>query len=80
MFGQLETGNSEQILIVPTTGVVFEDNRNWVVKKSSPEAIRIEVQVINETESVATIRPVHLGEIKSGDQVAVSGAIFFFKK
>ena len=80
VFGQLDVGTKEQILVAPTTAIVFDEGKNWVVKQASPEPVKVQVQLVNETESVSSIRPVNSGELKAGDLVAGSGAIFFFKK
>lgn len=80
VFGQIDTGSTDQLLIVPTTAVVFDENKNWVIKQAHPEPLKVEVQVVSESESTSSIRAIKPEDLRPGNRVASTGAIFFFKR
>jgi hypothetical protein len=42
--------------------------------------VAVEVQVVNETDELSSVRPVNAGELKEGDNVASEGGIFLWAK
>ena len=73
-------GSQESLLKVPTEALIFNHNRQFVIKGSDTSPLPVEVHVVSETDDVSSIRPLKDGELKAGDQVASKGAIFLFKK
>ncbi|MBX7231828.1 MAG: efflux RND transporter periplasmic adaptor subunit [Bdellovibrionales bacterium] len=80
IFGEIEVGSQESLLKVPTEALIFNHNRQFVIKGSEANPLAIEVHVVSETDDVSSIRPLKDGELKTGDLVASKGAIFLFKK
>jgi Cu(I)/Ag(I) efflux system membrane fusion protein len=81
VYGTIETGRDSRILEVPTSALVFSQDREYVVKKGknkTPHAV--EVQVVSETEYSSSVRPISDAALRVGDEVVGKGAIFVFRK
>lgn len=79
-FAEIDTGVKQQAFKVPAAAIVFSQNKQYVVKKTGASSVAVAVDVLGESESVATIRPSGNNELRSGDQIAVRGAIYMFKQ
>lgn len=78
-FAEIETGERRQAFKVPAAAIVFNKNRQYVLKKTSKAPIAVPIEVLSETESAATVRPAEGETLKLGDQIAVKGAIFLLQ-
>ncbi|QQR79484.1 MAG: efflux RND transporter periplasmic adaptor subunit [Deltaproteobacteria bacterium] len=79
-FAEFAIQGESHFLNVPTSALVFDKNKQFVIKNESDKPRAIEIQVIHETDNQSTIRPVDPSSLKVGDQVATKGALFIFNK
>jgi len=80
VYGVVQTGASVPILKVPSTALVFNHDKQYVMKGDEKNPVAVEVQVVNETDDLSSVRPVNPGELKDGDSVASEGGIFLWAK
>lgn len=80
VFGEVETGTNEKVLVVPSQSVVFNQGSRYVVKGPEASASAVEVDVIGETNLTSSVKPKASGALREGDEVATSHAIFIFRK
>jgi Cu(I)/Ag(I) efflux system membrane fusion protein len=80
VFGEIQTGNQQPILMVPSSALVFSHDKQYVVKQTSPQPLAIPVEVINESDNVSSIRVAPETGLSAGDMVASKGAIFLYRK
>jgi multidrug efflux pump subunit AcrA (membrane-fusion protein) len=80
VYGTVQTGASQPILKVPSTSLVFSHDKQYVMKGDENNPVAVEVQVVNETDELSSVRPVNAGELKEGDNVASEGGIFLWAK
>lgn len=80
VFAKIEIEGGEQILSVPPSALVFDHNTQYVIKKGNPQPSIIPVRVVSETDSVSSIRPVNLNDLKVGDPILIKGTIFMYDK
>ena len=80
VFGEIQTGNQQPILMVPSSALVFSHDKQYVVKQTSPQPVSIPVEVINESDNVSSIRVAPETGLSAGDMVASKGAIYLYKK
>lgn len=81
VFADIETDAPESSFIVPSTSVVFHQNRRWVLRMktdSKPEAVAVEVLDDNGDET--SVRPLNGYRLDVGDSVMTKGAVFAFKR
>lgn len=78
-FAEIDIGVKRQAFKVPTAAIVFNRNRQYVLKKSGESAVPVPIDVLSESESVSTIHPAGNETLRLGDQIAVKSAIFLFK-
>lgn len=76
--GDIETDSRESSLLVPSSALVFYQDKQWVVKQSEPKPSLVPVEVVNESDNQSAIRAP--GLLKAGDKVLVKGAIYQFRK
>jgi len=79
VFGRINVGSGQQTYEVPTTALVFNQNRQYIIKKASPPQA-IPVDVLNETQTTSSILPLSRGALSSGDVIAMTGAIYLFSE
>ncbi len=80
VYGVVQTGASVPILKVPSTALVFNHDKQYVMKGDEKNPVAVEVQVVNETDDLSSVRPVNPGELKDGDMVASDGGIYLWAK
>jgi len=80
VYGIVQTGANQPILKVPTTALVFRKDQQYVVKGDEKNPLVVQVQVVNETDELSSVRPVKPGELKEGDSICSDGAIYLFSK
>ena len=80
VYGIVQTGANQAILKVPSTSLVFNHDKQYVMKGDEKTPVAVEVQVINETDELSSVRPVNPGELAEGDMVASDGGIFLWAK
>jgi len=80
VYGIVQTGANQPILKVPSTSLIFSHDKQYVMKGDEKNPAVVEVQVVNETDELSSVRPVNPGELKEGDVVASEGGIFLFSK
>jgi multidrug efflux pump subunit AcrA (membrane-fusion protein) len=80
VYGIVQTGENQAILKVPSTSLVFSHDKQYVMKGDEKNPVAVEVQVVNETDELSSVRPVNPGELKDGDMVASEGGIFLWAK
>lgn len=80
VFGSVETGVKHQAFKVPTASLVFNKNKQFVIKKTAKDTLPVPVEVIGESENTSTIRSIEPGLLHTGDKVAIKGALFLFRK
>jgi Cu(I)/Ag(I) efflux system membrane fusion protein len=79
VFGEVVTGAVDSTLAVPSSALAFYHDQQFVV--TGPEKpIAIPVQVVNETDSLSSVRSLKAGALHEGQSVAVKGAIFLLKR
>ena len=80
VYGIVQTGENQSILKVPSTSLVFNRDKQYVMKGDEKNPIAVEVQVVNETDELSSVRSVNPGELKEGDMVASDGGIYLWAK
>jgi len=80
VYGIVQTGANQPILKVPTTALVFQHDQEFVVKGDEKNPLVVQVQVVNETDELSSVRPVKPGELLEGDSIASDGALYLFSK
>jgi multidrug efflux pump subunit AcrA (membrane-fusion protein) len=80
VYGVVQTGASVPILKIPSTALVFNHDKQYVMKGDEKNPVAVEVQVVNETDDLSSVRPVNPGELKDGDMVASDGGIYLWAK
>ena len=53
---------------------------NMCMKGDEKNPVAVAVQVVNETDELSSVRPVNPGELKEGDSVVSTGAIYLFSE
>ena len=79
VFGSIRTGVRQQAFKVPTTSLVFDRNRQFVIKRAGERTVAVPVEVVGEAEDTSTVRPL-ADDLKAGDQIAVKGALFLLRR
>ncbi len=80
VYGTVQTGANQPILQVPSTSLVFNRDKQYVMKGDEKNPVAVEVQVVNETDELSSVRPANPGELKEGDMVASDGGIYLWAK
>jgi Cu(I)/Ag(I) efflux system membrane fusion protein len=80
IFGEIETGTQDQVFTVPSEALVFDKNSRFVIRGPEATPKPIEVEVLSESSSQASLRPKHGGDLRDADEVATTHAIFLYKK
>lgn len=80
VFGDVQTQMGSQTLNVPTESLIFNHNKEYVIKKTGELTTKIAVQVISESEDQSAISPEIDGTLLAGDLVATKGALFLFNQ
>jgi Cu(I)/Ag(I) efflux system membrane fusion protein len=80
VFGEVITGRDQPILKIPSTALVFNRNRQFVIKGDARNPVAVAVQVISESDNTSSVRPVEDGSLKQGDSIVSKGALFLFSK
>jgi multidrug efflux pump subunit AcrA (membrane-fusion protein) len=80
VYGIVQTGANQPILKVPSTSLVFSHDKEYVMKGDANNPVAVEVQVVNETDELSSVRSVNPGELKEGDMVASEGGIYLWAK
>jgi len=80
VYGIVQTGANQPILKIPTTALVFQHDQQFVVKGDEKNPVVVQVQVVNETDDLSSVRPVKTGELLEGDSIASDGALYLFSK
>lgn len=80
VYGIVQTGANQPILKVPSTSLVFSHDKQYVMKGDERNPVAVQVQVVNETDELSSVRPVNPGELKEGDNVASEGGIYLWAK
>jgi len=80
VYGIVQTGANQPILKVPSTSLVFSHDKQYVMKGDEKNPVAVQVQVINETDELSSVRPVNPGELKEGNRVASEGGIYLWAK
>ena len=78
VFAEIASGVETSLLLVPTTAFVFYQNRHYLIKKAIGGSSAVPVEIVEESETVSSIRAVTPNSLHEGDQIAVKGAIFLF--
>ncbi len=77
---EVYTGGSEKTLTVPTTALVFYRNKRFVIAGDEKTPRPVQIEILSENESLATIRPNSEKALKTGDMVLTKGALFLVRK
>ena len=80
VFGEVQTGGQIMTFKVPSSALVFYHDKQYLIKGPADQPKSVGVQVLSESDSVSAIRPLAVEDLKEGDLVASSGAIFLLKK
>ena len=80
VFGEVQTGGQISTFKVPSSALVFYHDKQFLVKGPAERPKSVGVQVLTESDSVSAVRPLADQELKDGDLVATTGAIFLLKK
>lgn len=65
---------------VPPRSVVFAKNRRFVIKGTVEKPVAAEVRVLSEDANRAFIQPIKVSELKNGDVIAVTQALYLLKR
>jgi hypothetical protein len=82
VFAEIDMRESRRILKVPTSAVVFDKDRQFVLKRAAGDRdpVPVPVEILNEADKVSSVRPYDPDALGPGDQVAAKGALFLFSK
>jgi multidrug efflux pump subunit AcrA (membrane-fusion protein) len=80
VYGIVQTGANQPVLKVPSSALVFSHDANYVLKGDEKNPIAVQVQVVNETDNLSSVRPINPGELKEGDSVVSDGALYLFSE
>ena len=80
IFGDIETGSKDSIYKVPSAALVFQHDKQFVIKGPNENPTVVEVSVLGEADNFSSIRPIKDGQLSEGDAVAGSGAIFLLRQ
>jgi multidrug efflux pump subunit AcrA (membrane-fusion protein) len=80
VYGIVQTGANQPVLKIPSSALVFSHDQQYVLKGDDKNHVAVPVQVVNETDDLSSVRPVNPGELKDGDSVVSSGAIYMFSE
>ena len=80
VFAELVGSHEVGLLRAPIGAFVFSQNQRYVIKKMEPKPVAVAVEVVDESDTWSSIRPMGNQALRVGDQVAVKGAIFIFNQ
>ncbi len=80
VYGIVQTGANQPVLKIPSSALVFSHDQQYVLKGDEKNHTAVPVQVVNETDDLSSVRPVNPGELKEGDSVVSTGAIYLFSE
>ena len=78
-FAEIDTGLKQLAFKVPTSAIVFSRNKQFVIKKTGKSVVAVAIDVLGESQSVATVRPSEGAALGLGDPIAIKGAIYLLK-
>lgn len=75
-----EAAQESNAFAVSPQSVVFAHNRRFVITGSNEKPVAAEVQVLSEDSDRAYVQPLHRDQLKPGDKVATSKAMYLLKR
>ncbi len=79
-FAEFALTGESHFLSVPTSALVFDKNKQYVIKNHETQPIAIPIEVIHEGDGKSTVRPLDITQLQVGDQIATKGALFLYGK
>jgi multidrug efflux pump subunit AcrA (membrane-fusion protein) len=80
VFAQIKLGTDDVLFKVPSSSIVFNDEKDYILKVEKDKIRKVEVTVVNQSENFFYIKEKDLHTINVGDQVVSEGAIFQMQK
>lgn len=66
--------------LVPTTSLIFNKDKHFLIKQNQSEGEIVEVKVLNEIKDQSQVAPIHKKSLQANDMVKSQGALFLFQK
>lgn len=79
-FAEFSLGSDQHFLSVPTSALVFDKNKQYVIKNNPTQPVIVPIEVIHEGNGQSTVRALDNAQLQVGDQIAIKGALFLFEK
>lgn len=80
VFGEVQLGEDAVLFKVPSSSIVFQDDKDYVLKVDNGKIIKLEVVVISQTETFFYIKEKALHTLNVGDTIIAEGAVFQMQK
>lgn len=80
VFAQIQLGNEEVLLKVPSPSIVFIGDSDYVLKLENNEIKKVEVTVVSETDNTFLVKEKIVHSLKVGDTIISDGAIYQAQK
>lgn len=80
VFGQVQLGQDSVLFKVPSSAIVFAEDKDYVLKIDKDKIFKIEVSVISQTEAFFYIKEKQLHTLNVGDTIISEGAVFQMQK
>lgn len=80
VFGEIQLGTGEVLFKVPSSSIVFSDDKDYLLKVDNQIIKKIEVTVISEGDTFFLVKEKVIHSLKLGDTIVSDGAVFQMQK
>jgi multidrug efflux pump subunit AcrA (membrane-fusion protein) len=80
VFGEIQLGTGEVLFKVPSSSIVFSEDKDYILKVINKEIKKVEVTVVSEGDTFFLVKEKSLGSMKVGDTIVTDGAVFQMQK
>jgi Cu(I)/Ag(I) efflux system membrane fusion protein len=80
VFCEIQLGTGEVLFKVPSSSIVFSDDKDYLLKVDKSNIQKIEVSVVSEGDTFFLVKEKVLHSLKVGDTIVSDGAVFQMQK
>lgn len=80
VFGEIQLGSGEVLFKVPSSSIVFSDDKDYLLKVDNKNIKKVEVSVVSEGDTFFLVKEKIIHSLKIGDTIVSDGAVFQMQK
>ncbi len=80
VFGEIALGTGDVLFKVPSSSIVFSDDKDYLLKLDKDKVQKVEISVVSEGDTFFLIKEKVLHSLKVGDAIISDGAVYQMQK